>query len=251
MKPLVLMAAPGAGGAGDAGLQAIENDIRRSFDLAGLGWIYTSSRLLERARRAGRPVFSPQEGVAKLKDHAGKAVILSLHLVNGREYGHLADALESVPGQNPVLTRPLLESPEAAQGLVRSLLDTNPIDIDEVRILVTHGSPEPDGAQALAAFGALAQQADARTMLASLLGEPDFNAAVKFCESHGCKNVCLVPLLLTGGPSAQSLANPEDPVLAPFRAAGIATRGLSWGLLSMSEVRQLWVTRLEQVLQKD
>lgn len=249
MRPLVLLAAPGAGSAGDDGLVAIESDIRQRFEHVELGWIYTSSRLLERSRRAGRVVLSPTEGVAKLQGYTGPSTILSLHLVNGREYGHLSEAFATNQRNDIVLTRPLLESADGAEALARALVSANPIEADDVRILVTHGSPEPEGLQALAAFDVLVQRLDSRSMLAALLGDTGFHTAVRFCLDKGGSRACLVPLLLTGGPSTQSLATPEDPVLAPFRAAGIPTHSIPRGLLAIPEVREIWLTRLEQVLQ--
>jgi cobalamin biosynthesis Co2+ chelatase CbiK len=250
MKPLVLLAAPGAGSVQDQGFVDLEGELRRACEPVDVGWIYTSSRLLERAKRAGRPALSPGEGLACAQAHDGPVVILSLHLVNGREFGHLVKVHAACGRRDIILSRPLFESADSLALLAHALHEENPIEDDEVRVVITHGTPEPEGMQSLAEFGASICSLDGRTVFTSLLGEPDFAAVVEFCNAHGVARASLVPLLLTGGPTTQSLTNPEDPVLAPLRAAGISTRSGGRALLRVPLIRNIWRDRLQALLKQ-
>lgn len=248
MKPLVLIAAPGAGSDGDEGFSLFEAEVRALAGDVDLRWIYTSRALLERVRAVGGSALSPEEGVQLTDEHDGQAIILSLHLLKGREYGHLAVAFESRSRRSTILTSPLLEIDGMIPLLIDALVAANAIEAGEARIFVSHGSPEPEGIAALAALGSEMERRAGLSMLASLLGQPDLAEAAMFCRGRGCSRACLVPLLLTSGASARSLTRNDDPALAAFRDAGIVTRCDARGLLMVPAFRQLWCSVLRRHL---
>jgi sirohydrochlorin cobaltochelatase len=235
--------------------QYMEKLFRERFPGYEICWAFTSQKIREKLKKAGRGELKDLSQTLGDLKAAGmtRVVVQSLHVVPGEEWQEMARESRRVPGLKVALGKPLLSSPGDRKRLLEALTSAFPKDLKEnAVILVGHGSPHPEGEAAYLDFEALVRSrfAGKNVFLGVVDGKPEAEAALEAVKRSEARKVIFVPLLVVAGDHMQNDILGDEPgswksrLLAhrPFQVEGAP------GLGYRKEVVAIFMDHLEEAL---
>jgi len=222
-------------------------------------WAFTSAMIRERLRARGTPVASPGEALAVLsRDGFHRVAVTPLHLVAGREYGELEQAVAergaaSGGGARLTLGTAMLSRAADVRRVLEAALSSLPEapGPEEAVILAAHGSPLPRGAADFASAAALARSVDRRLLLGVGIGSPDIRAVVRECVASGFRGAWLLPFMVWAGHTARQAVAGDGACSwkAGLERNGVGCRPLLRGLGTLDETVSIWLDQAAALLE--
>lgn len=253
--PAVVLTAFGTSTKAADTYQYLEKLARERFPGHELRWAFTSQKIREKLKKAGRGELKDLLQTLKELQAAGvtRVAVQSLHVVPGEEWQEMVKESRQVPGLKVALGKPLLSSPADQKRLLEALAPTFPQDLnDHAVVLVGHGSPHPEGEKAYLDFAALVRNrfAGKNVFLGVVDGKPEAEAALEAVKKSGARKVVFVPLMVVAGDHMENDILGEEPdswksrLLAhrPYQIEG--TQGLGF----RKEVAAIFLDHLEEAL---
>ena len=119
-------------------------------------------------------------------------------------------------------------------------------------VLVGHGTAHPGNLVYPALQGVLSLAGRGDILVGTVEGWPGLEALLPVLERQGAERVILAPLLLTAGTHArEDIAGPgPESWKSRLEAAGLTVHPVLEGLGRLPQVQELYVRRLEQLLEE-
>lgn len=266
MKPGVVLALPGTSLKETAGtLIHMEELFDRRFPGVRRIWAYTSPGVRRKLEQRGKPVASPAEALAGLRDEGvAHVVVKSLHLASGMEYTELRNLVQDIrTGQGGferiVLSVPLLDISADFERTIRYLLTALPVGTDagDALLLVAHGSRRREAQAAYDAAAALCRRLDSpgrsvsrRVVLGTLISHPGLEDVRRECKAADLEKLVLAPLMIVAGASTRNELAGGDPTswVSVLEREGIRCVPLIKGLGDYDYIVQIWLDDIERML---
>ncbi|MDR2800547.1 MAG: sirohydrochlorin cobaltochelatase [Desulfovibrio sp.] len=194
--------------------EAVEKQVREAFPDRRIEWAWSARSLLG-TTPARMP--STQQALAQLgADGTEKVLVLSLHVIPGREYHDLiqtVNAFEGLPkGIKEIrLGPPLLNDTDSLKAAAAILIKNAPRDRrpGEALLLVGHGTHHPAGVY-YPALQYYLSALDKNVFVGTVEGDPGFEEARAAMKGAGVKKIWLAPLMTVAGDhSRNDLFGPE------------------------------------------
>lgn len=207
-----------------AAIEAVEDKIRAEYPGFTIRRAFTSRAIINKLQRTENLfIDTPGEALAKLKAE-GYAMILvqPLHIIAGREYEQLKQAVDAFAADNRllkvILGKPVLSSagemPDSETDYVRAVkaltCQLPPLSGDEAVVLMGHGSRHP-GNMAYAVLQQKFDEAGMPVYIGTVEATPTLADIMVRLRAGNIKRVILMPFMLVAGGHAQNdLAGDDD-----------------------------------------
>ena len=235
-------------------LGGVEEALRRRCPGLPFARAYTSPTIRRILAKRGTVVPSLEEALKEQRAAGiGRLYVLTTHLLPGYEYDAIAAAAEQFrPRFSDLrLSRPLLGDTDMVRALAQVVLDRWPEQPGRTIVLVGHGTAHPGNLvyPALQGMFRLAGRED--VLVGTVEGWPGLEDLLPALRRRGTERVLLVPLLLTAGTHVrEDLAGEEpDSWKSSLERAGYPVEVVLQGLGRLPQVQELYVRRLEQLLE--
>ena len=261
VKQGILFAVPGTSSP-DAkeAFETISITAARCFPGVALRWTYTSAPIRRKLAAQGIDAKSPAAALEAMQaDGITRAVVVSLHLTDGMEFGELAETVTAYSRQAgnrmKVALGHALMACEAdwarALSAILTGLPGKPGPEDRV-ILVAHGSTDTRAEKTLTAAALACRKVDPRLILGMILGKPGRDEVAAQCRHEGVKKVWLVPCMVVAGYSAKDeiIGPGENSWAAALTRAGIEVVPVNKGLGETPGVVEVWMEQAAGMLDK-
>lgn len=239
-------------------LEQIDAAASRRFPRVVICWAFTSAPIRRKLEAQGIGVKDPGAALLAMRaEGVTRAVVVSLHLTDGMEFGELAETVAAFveqPGNRMkvALGGALMATEGAWTQTVKLLLaglPEKPGALDRV-ILVAHGSQDPRAIKTLLAAGQVCRRIDPRLILGMMLGMPGRDEVVRECQAAGVQRVWLVPCMVVAGYTAKDdiAGSGEKSWATALARAGMEVVPVVRGLGEIDGVVNLWLNQAEELL---
>ena len=233
----------------------VEGALRRRAPHLPFARAYTSPTIRRILAKRGTVIPSLEEALEEQRA-AGveRLYVLPTHLLPGYEYDAIARTVDAFrPGFREVrLAPPLMGDTQAVRALAWVLMERWPRTPDRGIALVGHGTAHLGNLVYPALQGVFDLAGREDVLVGTIEGWPGLEELLPAFRRQGVHQVTLVPLLLTAGTHVgEDLAGPEpESWKSRLEAAGFRVDVVLEGLGRMPQVQELYVRRLEQLLER-
>lgn len=251
----ILIATPGAGTATQSdNLGRVEHAIRQRHPHATVVWTYTSAGLRKATSRLGIPVAAPAETLRKLLSSGVEHVaVLPLHLVPGREFGVLEDAVALVRDRIRItMGRPITSAPDLLQHALAGVLATHQPALapSEALVLVGHGAATPAAASLCQNLVRACATCSGQMTYTTLREESGLDNVIAFCKKNHFTAVSMVPFMTVTGPSIGEILS-TNPLSWEHNLGlrGLQSRSILTGLTEYPHMVSIWADLADSLVE--
>jgi len=239
---------------------AIESDIARAFRDWEVRRAFTSKMIIRKlAERDGEKIDYITEALERLSsDGFGTVVVQPTHVMNGKEYDDVVDAVTYHAGSFDRISigRPLLTSESdydaAVDAFGRSLVkDASDVAGDGVAIVMMgHGTTHFANSTYSQLHLKLQLSGYPNAYVTTVEGYPSFGDTVKLMEGKGYTDAVLFPFMLVAGDHANNdmAGDDEDSLSSVLSAEGYNVHSIVKGLGEYPEFRELFVGHVRDAM---
>lgn len=255
MKKAILLVSFGTSykEAGEYSLNAIGKELAKAGEELPLYQAYTSGVIINKLKEEGVSVHSVEEVMQKMSADGVEAVyVISAHMIPGIEYEKMLGIIERHRArfQRISVAAPVLGKEEDCRKLVPVIRELLKVREDYEYILMGHGTEAEANIRYSQMNEAFAKAGLYNVRIASVEAKPDIKDALHYLsEKKTVQKVILHPFMIVAGDHAwNDMAGEDESYLTLLTDAGYSVKAIVKGLGEYPNFRQIFVDKLEELL---
>ena len=234
-------------------IDAIENEIAKSFPQYKMYSAYTSKMIIKKLKESGKYILNVTEALEQMhKDGIKEVYVQPTHLINGTENDLMLEDIQEKKHlfEKVKVGAPLLNEAEDYKALVEAVMEQEDVAPDSMIAFMGHGSSH----HANSAYPALAyvfkELGYKNVALGTVEGYPAFEEMKKELDASGKKKVTLIPLMIVAGDHAKNdmAGDNEDSWKTKLEKDGYEVYCKFQGLGELSRIHELLIKHIEAVM---
>ncbi len=233
-------------------ITALENAVREKHKSARRA--FTSEMIRKVLNNRGMGIDNTTSALAKMKQDGVTSVkIMPTHLLYGNEYDKMMSQIKEFDGEfeSVQISKPLLANNEDCLKVLGGVRKEIEKDEETAIILMGHGTDHFVNF-VYGAMNFIATENGYDDMyICTVEGEPTFENAVDWITRTKYKKAILSPLMRVAGDHAENdmAGDEEDSLKTMLEKVGVITQCIIKGLCEYSEIKELYLNHLEEIMQ--
>ena len=233
---------------------AIEERIQKEFPRYKVYRAFTSKIILRKLEKEGLKIMNVEEALNQIKqDGIEELIVQPTHMINGIENDMMLALIEKRKGDfiSVAVGNPLLHDPKDYKVLADAIGKENPVEKDEMLILMGHGSSHYSNSAYPALEYVFKDLGYHNTLIGTVEGYPAFEDVKRKMEWEKKQKAVLLPLMIVAGDhAANDMAGEEDSWKTQLEEAGYQVKCRLQGLGEMEEIQQIFVGHIKEALEE-